>query len=70
MRPSLVDSFQNNANTKIAILSIRAAGVGLTLTAADTVAFAELDWTPSNMIQAEDRLHRIGQKNNVYAIYF
>ncbi|CAN0928138.1 SWI/SNF-related matrix-associated actin-dependent regulator of chromatin subfamily A-like protein 1 [Linum grandiflorum] len=68
-RQALVTDFQENDAIKAAVLSIKAGGVGLTLTAASTVIFAELAWTPGDLIQAEDRVHRIGQVSSVNIYY-
>ena len=62
-RFKLSNKFQTDENIKIALLSITSCGTGITLTAANICVFAELIWTPSLMIQAEDRVHRIGQKS-------
>ena len=62
-RASLVSRFQSLPAGKEAIfvLSIQAGGQGLTLTSASTVVFGELRWVPGEMLQAEDRVHRLGQ---------
>lgn len=65
-----VDKFQNDPNTDIIICSIKAAGVGLTLTASSNVAFIEFPWTYADCCQCEDRAHRIGQKSSVTCYYF
>ncbi|KHN45013.1 SWI/SNF-related matrix-associated actin-dependent regulator of chromatin subfamily A-like protein 1 [Glycine soja] len=68
-RQQLVTDFQEKDSIKAAVLSIKAGGVGLTLTAASTVIFSELSWTPGDLIQAEDRAHRIGQVSSVNIYY-
>lgn len=69
-RQGIVDAFQTDPRVRLAILSTRAAGIGLNLTAAPTVVFAEADWNPSWMQQAEDRAHRIGQTAEVVNIHY
>lgn len=67
-KQAAVDSFQNG-HANLIICSIKAAGVGLTLTAASNVAFIEFPWTYADCCQCEDRAHRIGQKDNVTCYY-
>lgn len=67
-RQASVDRFQCG-QADVIVCSQKAAGVGLTLTAASHVVFAEYDWTAASHDQAEDRAHRLGQKNAVNAWY-
>ncbi|KAJ8778956.1 hypothetical protein J1605_013190 [Eschrichtius robustus] len=64
-REDLCQQFQLSEGPAVAVLSITAASMGLTFSSADLVVFAELFWNPGVLMQAEDRVHRIGQSSSV-----
>jgi len=64
-RDNIIDVFQNNSSQQILILSLKAGGTGLNLTAANNVIHYDLWWNPAVENQATDRAFRIGQKKNV-----
>ena len=68
-RQESVDKFQENSKTKIFISNNKAGGVGITLTAAETVIMNDLSFVPADHSQAEDRAYRYGQKNTVLVYY-
>ena len=68
-RVDAIKRFQTDDSVRIFLGGIKSAGVGITLTASSTVFFVEQDWTPGLMTQAEDRCHRVGQKNSVLCQY-
>jgi SWI/SNF-related matrix-associated actin-dependent regulator 1 of chromatin subfamily A len=69
MRQQAVDSFQNDDKIKVFVGNLKAAGVGLTLTAAEVVIMNDLSFVPAEHAQAEDRAYRYGQKSNVLVYY-
>ena len=68
-RQYAVDQFQENEKVKVFVGNLKAAGVGLTLTAAEVVIMNDLSFVPAEHAQAEDRAYRYGQKNNVLVYY-
>ncbi|XP_044890394.1 SWI/SNF-related matrix-associated actin-dependent regulator of chromatin subfamily A-like protein 1 isoform X4 [Felis catus] len=68
-RDDLCQQFQLFESHAVAVLSITAASMGLTFSSADLVVFAELFWNPGVLLQAEDRVHRIGQSSSVSIHY-
>jgi SNF2 family DNA or RNA helicase len=66
-RQQLIDGFQKNGGAFVG--TIGAGGVGITLTKASTVLMVDRPWTPGDAVQAEDRLHRIGQENKVVSMW-
>ena len=68
-RQDLVDRFQSSEKVRVFLGSMSAAGQGITLTAASQVLIVEQSWTPAEMDQAEDRAHRLGQRDTVVATH-
>lgn len=68
-RKELINRFQNDKTAKVFLGGIKSAGVGITLTAAPNVVFLDYSWTPSDHVQAADRIYRIGQTADSVSVY-
>jgi len=68
-RQGIVDDFQNSDECQLIVCNMKAGGVGINLFAAQNVLFVEQGWTPADHDQAEDRIHRIGQKGSAMCWY-
>lgn len=66
-RQSAIKNFQEDEETRVFVISLKAGGMGLNLTAADYVYLMDPWWNPAVEQQAIDRTHRIGQKKNIFA---
>ena len=64
-RQANIDKFNQDPDYNIFLLSTRAGGLGINLTAADTCIIYDSDWNPQQDLQAQDRCHRIGQTKPV-----
>ena len=65
IRQANIDAFQNDPECRVIVISLKAGGIGITLTAAHDLLHVEQDWVPANMDQASDRVHRDGQTQAV-----
>jgi SWI/SNF-related matrix-associated actin-dependent regulator 1 of chromatin subfamily A len=68
-RKQVVDRFQNDKRCTLALCNPKAAGVALTMTAANHVLFLDFPYAPGTLKQSEDRIHRIGQKKKCFIWY-
>lgn len=68
-RNRIINKFQEEDENKVILMSVKAGGVGITLTRANYVYHFDLWWNPAIALQAEDRAHRIGQKKTVFVTY-
>ena len=66
-RETAIQEFQNNQECRVFLISLKAGGIGLNLTAADYVYIVDPWWNPAVEQQAIDRTHRIGQTKNIFA---
>ena len=66
-RENNIQLFQNNEDCRVFLISLKAGGIGLNLTAADYVYIVDPWWNPAVEQQAIDRTHRIGQTKNIFA---
>ncbi|SHL92811.1 DEAD/DEAH box helicase [Mucilaginibacter sp. OK098] len=67
-RQAVIEEFQNNAEVRVFLISLKAGGTGLNLTEADYVYLVDPWWNPAVENQAIDRCHRIGQDKNIVAV--
>lgn len=65
-----VEQFQKDKSTRLCVANIHAGGIGVTLSAASELGIMEFPWRPGDILQAEDRPHRIGQTNTVFVNFF
>lgn len=65
-RQSLINEYTEDNSIFVFLLSTKAGGLGINLTAADTVIIHDIDFNPYNDKQAEDRCHRVGQEKYVF----